>query len=681
MRVLLVEDEHTLARALKRGLEAEGLLTDLEYDGQTGLEYALAGGYDVVVLDIMLPRLNGYDICRQMRASNVWTPVLMLSAKDGEYDQVDAFDLGADDYLVKPFSFPVLVARLRSLIRRGVVARPPVLAAGDLHLDPATRVVGRGDVHISLTPREFGLLHYLMRHKGMVVSKLDILQAVWDVHHDGADNLVEVYVALSAKEGGRAVRAAVHPDGSWLRLPAREQRRLSFMVSPARPWRASVRTRTALAASISLAVVLGIVSVVGVLYQRHQLTDGVALVAEERAQTVATTAAGDVPLTTSLGGEMSLVQVIDADGVVAASSPSLSGAPAIVRPAEVTTTSRLLVSGLVEGEADRYLVIAVPTADGGAVVAAQSLETVQAATSSTIRLLVVGDLLLLLMVAGLTFVLVGRALRPVDALRAQAAEITAADLSARLPVVETGDEIERLSVTLNEMLARLQASADVQRRFVADASHELRSPVATIRTLHEVGAALGDEADWPTVSDDVLTETARLEHLVSDLLLLARSGAMTLASAEVLDLSTLVRGEASRARSVAIDSEIAPGVLVLGRADALARALRNLLDNAERHARAQILIKLSTDGAVASLSVQDDGDGIALEDRDRIFDRFVRLDEARARDDGGSGLGLAIARHLVHENHGTIRLVAGNGSGAAFVIELPRADIDGRSGT
>jgi two-component system OmpR family response regulator len=194
MRVLLVEDERPLARAIQRGLEAEGLLTDIEYDGRAGADAGLTGGYDAIVLDIMLPGLNGYDVCKRLRAANIWTPVLMLSAKDGDYDQVDAFDLGADDYLIKPFSFPVLVARLRSLIRRGGVERPPVLTAGDLHLDPATRAVGRGSSVVELTPREYGLLHYLMRNKGMVVSKLDILQNVWDSHHEGAENVVEVYV-------------------------------------------------------------------------------------------------------------------------------------------------------------------------------------------------------------------------------------------------------------------------------------------------------------------------------------------------------------------------------------------------------------------------------------------------------------------------------------------------------
>src|SRR3954449_967750 len=166
MRVLLVEDEVRLAEHVRRGLAAEGVVVDVVHDGNEGLFNAQVNGYDVVVLDIMLPGLNGYEVCRRMRATGVWTPVLMLTAKDGEYDQVDALDLGADDYLTKPFSFLVLVARLRALIRRGAPARPTVLEAGDLTLDPAGRRVHRSGGQVPLTPREFGLLHYLMRHRG-----------------------------------------------------------------------------------------------------------------------------------------------------------------------------------------------------------------------------------------------------------------------------------------------------------------------------------------------------------------------------------------------------------------------------------------------------------------------------------------------------------------------------------
>jgi DNA-binding response OmpR family regulator len=194
VRVLLVEDEVRLAENVRRGLAAEGFVVDVVHDGAAGLFRAEVDGYDVVVLDIMLPRLNGYDVCRRLRAAGVWTPVLMLTAKDGEYDQADALDLGADDYLTKPFSFLVLVARLRALIRRGAPARPTVLEAGDLTLDPAGRIVRRGGEEVTLTPREFGLLHFLLRHRGDVVSKTQILESVWDAHYDGDDNVVEVYV-------------------------------------------------------------------------------------------------------------------------------------------------------------------------------------------------------------------------------------------------------------------------------------------------------------------------------------------------------------------------------------------------------------------------------------------------------------------------------------------------------
>ena len=194
MRVLLIEDEVRLAETVRRGLVAEGMLVDVAHDGDQGLFAAQTQGYDVIVLDIMLPKRNGYDVCRDLRQSEIWTPVLILTAKDGEYDEVDAFDLGADDYLTKPFSFVVLVARLRSLVRRGAPERPTLLVAGDLSLDPATREVLRAGQAVSLTPREFGLLQYLLRHRGDVLSKTEILDNVWDLHYDGADNVVEVYV-------------------------------------------------------------------------------------------------------------------------------------------------------------------------------------------------------------------------------------------------------------------------------------------------------------------------------------------------------------------------------------------------------------------------------------------------------------------------------------------------------
>jgi two-component system OmpR family response regulator len=190
----MVEDEARLAETVSRGLSAEGFVVDVVHDGVDGLINARSRDYDVIILDIMLPSMNGYDICRELRQDGVWTPILMLTAKDGEYDQVDAFELGADDYLTKPFSFVVLQARLRALVRRGAPARPTVLTAGDLTLDPATRVVRRDGEEIKLTQREFGLLQYLMRNPDTVKSKAEILQSVWDMNYEGDDNVVEVYI-------------------------------------------------------------------------------------------------------------------------------------------------------------------------------------------------------------------------------------------------------------------------------------------------------------------------------------------------------------------------------------------------------------------------------------------------------------------------------------------------------
>lgn len=194
MRVLVIEDEARLAKTLVMGLSAEGFSVVTADNGSDGLLLATEEPFDVVICDIMLPRLNGYDVVRRMRAAGVWTPVLMLTAKDGDYDQADAFDLGADDYLTKPFSFVVLTARLRALLRRGAPRRPTVLTVGDLSLDPARKTVQRGDTPITLTPREFGLLEFFMRNKDMAVTKTAILQHVWDAHYDGPDNVVEVYV-------------------------------------------------------------------------------------------------------------------------------------------------------------------------------------------------------------------------------------------------------------------------------------------------------------------------------------------------------------------------------------------------------------------------------------------------------------------------------------------------------
>lgn len=195
MRILLVEDEKRLAAAVRTGLEAEGFAVDVAHDGGEGLWFAREHSYDAILLDIMLPVLNGYKVCEQLRAEENWTPIIMLTAKDGDWDEIEALDTGADDYVTKPFSFQVLLARLRSVLRRGVRERPVLLSCGDLVLDPAAKRVTRGDVEVVLTARELALLEFLMRNAGRVVTKTEIIGNVWDYAFDGDLNIVEVYVA------------------------------------------------------------------------------------------------------------------------------------------------------------------------------------------------------------------------------------------------------------------------------------------------------------------------------------------------------------------------------------------------------------------------------------------------------------------------------------------------------
>ena len=194
MRVLVVEDEPRLAGGLRKGLEAEGFAVDVAPDGGEALWYADEFAYDVILLDIMLPVLNGYKVCQQLREKGNWTPILMLTAKDGDWDQIEGLDTGADDYVMKPFSFDVVLARMRSLIRRGASERPVKLTMGDLVLDPARRSVTRADVEVDLTAREFALLEFLMRQRGSLVTKQQIMANVWDFDFEGDSNVVEVYV-------------------------------------------------------------------------------------------------------------------------------------------------------------------------------------------------------------------------------------------------------------------------------------------------------------------------------------------------------------------------------------------------------------------------------------------------------------------------------------------------------
>ncbi|MEU8300485.1 ATP-binding protein [Micromonospora sp. NPDC048909] len=335
------------------------------------------------------------------------------------------------------------------------------------------------------------------------------------------------------------------------------------------------------------------------------------------------------------------------------------------------------VDDLPFGEGGSYRIIALPTSTPAGpvtVYVAASLSPVDDAVDVLQGALATGAPLLLAIVAFTTWTVTGRTLRPVDAIRAEVADISERSLDRRVSVPATDDEISRLAGTMNMMLDRLDAAAERQRRFVADASHELQTPLAAARTDLEVALAHPDRTDWNDTAADLLAANGRMERLVRDLLFLARADAgAPRPAARPVDLDDIVLAEAGRIRGggrLRVDTGAVSAAAVDGRRDDLTRAVRNLFDNAERYASSLISVELSSDDHRVTLVVQDDGPGIPPADRQRVFERFARLDDDRSHRTGGTGLGLAIATEIV-EAHGGSMIADESSGGARFVVRLP----------
>ncbi|MEU9706647.1 HAMP domain-containing sensor histidine kinase [Streptomyces sp. NPDC047981] len=466
-----------------------------------------------------------------------------------------------------------------------------------------------------------------------------------------------------------------------------------------RRWFASVRARATLGATAVVAVALVAAGIAVLLSLRGDLTgraDGEAdAVARQVAGRIATGtpyAALDLP-----DGEENPVQVVDRDGRVLAVSEGLTaisgtGVPGVVpeaspgtgrdadddaddpEPGEIGGTPwHGQGSATVDEESDDYrfsrVEVTDPRDETVLVYAGASLGAQRDAVSTAATAMLLGLPLLLGVVACVTWLVTRRALRPVESIRGELAEITASqDLSRRVPEPGTHDEVDRLARTTNETLSALESSVERQRRFVADASHELRSPLASLRTQLEVGAAHPELLDVPGAVED----TVRLQHLAADLLLLARLDAGERPVGAPVDLAVLVAEEAGDRPGVTVES--AEPVEVTGSRGQLGRVLANLLDNARRHARAEVTVTVRRMGDLAVVEVADDGPGVPVADRERIFERFVRLDDARSRDEGGAGLGLAIARDVAVRHGGTLTVGVSPAGGALFALRLPLAD-------
>ncbi|WP_128380191.1 sensor histidine kinase [Streptomyces cavernae] len=360
-----------------------------------------------------------------------------------------------------------------------------------------------------------------------------------------------------------------------------------------------------------------------------------------------------------------------ADDTDASDAPDAGEISDTARPTQGTATA--------DGETKeyRFAAVKVTTARYGTLTvhAGSPLDAEQGAVGTARTSMLIGLPVLLLTVAGVTWLVTRRALRPVEGIRGEMAAITASqDLARRVPEPDTHDEVARLARTTNETLAALQAAVERQRRFVADASHELRSPIASLRTQLEVGAAHRELLDL----EGAVADTVRLQALAADLLLLARLDAGERPGGTRLDLAALVGEEAAQRTGdrleVTVDVKDGAGpVEVAGSRGQLARILANLLDNAQRHARTGVGVTVRRDGPWVVLEVADDGEGVPAPERERIFERFVRLDDARSRDDGGAGLGLAIARDVAVRHGGTLVVRDAPAGGALFELRLPPA--------
>lgn len=444
---------------------------------------------------------------------------------------------------------------------------------------------------------------------------------------------------------------------------------------------ASLRIRITIGAAIAVAIALTVGAVAVSAVQSRALTNNLDRSLEARADDVGTLlVAGSLPAELSVrDSEDALIQVVDPDGRVVASSANIEGEPPLTEGFAPSGRRELRTFDGLSIEDDPFRVIAQRVeAPGGThtIYVAENLDDVRESVAVLNRSLAVAVPALVLLVAGLTWFVVGRALSPVEAIRAEVAAIGGDELHRRVPESAVQDEIGRLARTMNEMLERLEAARDRQQRFVGDASHELRSPLTSIRALVEVDLARPEDATPLETEQAVLEETARLERLVDDLLLLARGDDRGEVVTGAVDLDDVVFEEIERLRGRAgltIDAGGVSGAQLIGDRGQLARAVRNLLDNAARFASDRIVVTLSEDGPTIQLAVEDDGPGIPHEARESVFERFTRLDEARARRDGGAGLGLAIARDIIERHKGSIVVDEARSGGARFVVELPAA--------
>jgi signal transduction histidine kinase len=450
--------------------------------------------------------------------------------------------------------------------------------------------------------------------------------------------------------------------------------------------RRSLRARLTLTTTAGLAIALLAAALLLHVALRASLVTGVDTVARQGALEVAALSNQHRPLPdpVPVGPGTLTIQVLNGQGRIVDASPGADRLVPLLPPPRASADARagqaVLMDGRPMGIPNRIRVVLVPARGNQTVIAAVPFDQVDQSVAALTRVLLVGTPLLLLLLAGATWVVVGSALRPISALRRGAQEVTVTGRPSALPVPEARDEVRDLAVTLNDMLTRLEASQQRQRSLVSDTAHELRNPIASIRTQLEVALDYPERQEWAQTAADVLADTLRLSRLAEDLLVLARldERGSRAPGTRTVDLATLASEEAGRSAvsQVSVSVQAPEPCLVTGDAEGLRRLLDNLIENAARYAKSRVEVAVVPDGRLARLTVTDDGPGIPVEaDRERVFGRFVRLDDARSRDGneaGGAGLGLAIVRATA-DAHGGSAWLEDASPGLRAVVSLPLA--------
>ncbi len=613
MRILVIEDEARMGELLREGLTEEGHTVTVALDGREGLEMAEGWEFDLIILDVMLPGMDGFAIARRLRAQHNQTPILMLTARDSAKDLIEGLDLGADDYLTKPFSLKVLFARIRALGRRGPIPQPVSMQIGDLTLNPGTREVRRGRRTIVLTPREFSLLETLMRNARQVVSRDTLIDTVWGGDSDIESNTLDAFVRL--------IRAKIEAPGEAKLL------------------------RTIRGVGYSLRVELQ--SVLDALDSDDQpeLEDDLSDFAKQT-------------------GDNSLLEIRDSEGALIFSSANHAG---LSLPGPDDPSWRVLRSRMMNAGKPYDVLLAVPLTD------------VRVIMRDFRNLLLLMIPLVLMIASGGGYWISRRALTPVDEITRVAKSITVQNLSRRLVVPDTSGELQRMSEAWNDVLQRLDTAIQRIRRFTADASHELRTPVALIRATAELALRFEREPEYYRASlSTIESEATRMTDLTESLLVLARTDSN---SVEMplgpVDLNRIITEVAALSRPAAETRGLTLNAMLAGwPATALAneagirRLLFILLDNAFKHTPSGGTVTLSTklaEGKV-TISVCDSGEGISSEDLPHIFERFYRAD--RSRSSNGAGLGLSIAQMIADLHGSKIEVESTVGSGSCFCLSL-----------